>query len=474
MIKDIIKKETNQTSYPFMSARVNADLDAHGYLEEEFFFSGTANVYGRDLNGAAKVLAADAPYTNRFLVRRPADLSKASGRVMIEIVNSSSYMDIDRSWVLTYEQLIRNGDIYLGITSKPVTMKTLRKFDPVRYASLNWDNPRKCLLPADALGNFKGASDPKTEDGLFWDMLEDLAQLCREENAFLGGTKVKRLYLMGWSQSGGYMVAYTNWFAKRRYEKGLPPLFDGMFSMGPGPSVTPGLNQEESVRIDAGEATVQFSNVPYYTIHTESENAGLGTYQTRIPDSDEPTLQYRITEIAGATHDSVFSMDDYYKDRSDQIKTSIYLNYPGLESNPNNFPYQLAYHAGLMQLYDWVEKGIKPPKNEPIPVKEDLTNATDENGNAIGGWRLPEIELPVCRYVRLATPLKPGFSTMLYGCEIPFEKEKLVSLYGSLENYRRQVEEKAHQAVAQRRLMAEDFDYCVDHAVAKAAKYGLE
>ena len=474
MISSITKQEITAQSYPFMSARVNANLDAHDYLEEEFFFSGTANVYGRDLAGKPKVLAADAPYTNRFLVRRPADPARASGRVVIEIVNSSSYMDIDRSWVLTYEQLIRNGDTYLGITSKPVTMKTLRKFDPVRYAPLNWDNPRRCLLPGSALGNFQGASDPKTEDGLFWDMLEDLAMLCRQENKFLGGQKVDRLYLIGWSQSGGYLISYTNWFARRRYENGLPPLFDGFYSMGPGPSVAPGLNQEECIWVDAGEATVQFSNVPYYTVHTESENAGLGSYETRIPDSDDPLLQYRITEIAGATHDSVFSMDDYYKDRSDQLKTSIYLNYPGLEPNPNNFPYQLAFHAGLMQLYDWVEKGVVPPKNEPIPVLEDLTNQTDENGNAVGGWRLPEIELPVCRYVRMATPLRPDFSTMLYGCELPFEKEKLVRLYGSLDHYRALVEQAAQTAVARRQLVAEDLDYCVAHAVAKAAKYGLE
>ena len=71
----------------------------------------------------------------------------------------------------------------------------------------------------------------------------------------------------------------------------------GMFSMGPGPSVTPALNQEESMRIDQGEATVRFSNVPYYTVHTESENAGLGTHETRIPDSDDPLLLYRKMRI---------------------------------------------------------------------------------------------------------------------------------------------------------------------------------
>lgn len=63
---------------------------------------------------------------------------------------------------------------------------------------------------------------------------------------------------------------------------------------------------------------------------------------------------------------------------------------------------------------------------------------------------------------------------MLYGCELPFEKEKLVRLYGSLDHYRALVEQAAQAAVARRQLVAEDLDYCVAHAVAKAAKYGLE
>jgi len=477
MINKIERIPVTDTSRPFTSAEVNGDLAARGYVEEEYFFSGTANVYSKAEGGGLSVVCADAPYTNRFLVRRPADPAKASGRVVVEILNTSSAIDIDRSWVLTYEQLTRNGDIYLGITSKPVTMKTLRQADPERYALLCWDNPRECRLPAEKLGNFPGASSPETEDGLFWDMLLELGLACREENMFLGGSAVRWVYLMGWSQSGGYLIPYTNYFAKKRYEEGLPPVFDGIYSMAPGPSVTPPLNQEEAVHLEDGDATVQFSSVPYYTLHTESENAHLGTHETRIKNADLPTLRYRIAEIAGATHDCIFSMVSYYKDISDQEKTGCYLKYTGADPEPNNFPYQLAYHAGLMALYDWAEKGIAPPEIEEIPVLEDLENRTDSNGNAVGGWRLPEIELPVCTYQRVATPQKPELAgelfSILYGSERPFSAEKLVELYGSLENYREQVCRSAEEAVEKRLLVAEDVPYCVEHAVKKAEKYGL-
>ena len=182
MIKNIVLQPETDDSHLFMSAKVNAGLDRYHYLEEEYLFTGTANVYGKGETGDMTIVAPEAPYTNRFVVRRPADPAAASGRVVVEIVNSSSYMDIDRSWVLTCEQLMRNGDIYVGVTSKPITMKTLRKFDPQRYAPLNWGNPRKCLLSAEALGNFEGASRPETEDGLFWDMLTDLGLACRGKN----------------------------------------------------------------------------------------------------------------------------------------------------------------------------------------------------------------------------------------------------------------------------------------------------
>src|SRR5262245_41068095 len=63
------------TSYPFGAAdhtRVPADLRTDGYVEEEFFLSGDANVYDWPGPGPAVVRTAGAPYTTRVLIRRPA------------------------------------------------------------------------------------------------------------------------------------------------------------------------------------------------------------------------------------------------------------------------------------------------------------------------------------------------------------------------------------------------------------------
>lgn len=474
MIATITRKDTTEASRPFTCAARQMDLEAVGYMEEEYFFSGTANVYAKASDTQMTVLACNAPYTNRFLVRRPRDPAKASGRVVLEILNTSSYFDIDRVWVLLHDALLRNGDTYIAITSKPVTMMTLRKYDPQRYADLCWDNPRHCLLPSRALGNFCGASQPETEDGLLWDMLTDLALDVRGKNAYLGGMSVRQLYLLGWSQSGSDMIVYSNWFARDRHRRGLDHVFDGYFCCAPAPAVCPGLNQEESMDLRAGDGTLQFSDVPFLQMHTESENARLGTFESRMPASDRPDRQFRIYDIAGATHDSCETMQAYYRSHKEMERVGLYLTYPGSEPNPNHFPYEMAFRAAYRCLCQWCEEKILPPVVPAIAVGPGLVNETDESGNARGGWRLPEINLPVCVYQPCCTPLIPGTPTFLYGAELPYSAEKLRDMYGTLARYRALAEQEADRAIAARLLEENDRAACVARAVAKAAQYGLK
>ena len=66
------------------------------YVEEEYFFDGTANVYERAEDGGKRVRFADAPYTSRFLMRRPKTPEQFSGNIIIEIMNSTPRYDLDR------------------------------------------------------------------------------------------------------------------------------------------------------------------------------------------------------------------------------------------------------------------------------------------------------------------------------------------------------------------------------------------
>jgi hypothetical protein len=74
-------------SYPFLGTghTLNPiDFTKAGYVEEEFFLSGNANVYEWSAEGSLTVKTEMAPYTTRILVRRPAQASRFSGNVVVE------------------------------------------------------------------------------------------------------------------------------------------------------------------------------------------------------------------------------------------------------------------------------------------------------------------------------------------------------------------------------------------------------
>ena len=79
-------------SHPFARAAVKCDFAGNGYVEEEFFVYGKANLYDADENEKAHVIASDVPYVNRMLVRRPKDARRFSGNVVIELLNPTAHM----------------------------------------------------------------------------------------------------------------------------------------------------------------------------------------------------------------------------------------------------------------------------------------------------------------------------------------------------------------------------------------------
>ena len=97
------------TSYPFGAAdhqEVPQDLHKIGYVEEEYLASGKANVYSWPAPGRAVVRTPDAPYTTRVLVRRPANPSRFSGTVIVEILNPSNAFDLNIGWALAQRQIV--------------------------------------------------------------------------------------------------------------------------------------------------------------------------------------------------------------------------------------------------------------------------------------------------------------------------------------------------------------------------------
>ena len=469
-----IEKIFMQRNHPFAWAETKCNFKENRYIEEEFFIEGTSNIYGRKENGEKTVLYADAPYCNRFLVRRPEKLEDFSGNIVLELMNSSYFIDLDRVWTLTYRHMMRKGDIYIGLTSKPSVLPALKKFDYKRYERLCWPNPREMTLPEWKQGNINYASSNETEDGLIWDMINDLAREVKNPDGFLKEFYRENniLILSGWSQSGGYMIRYLKDFQDISEKE---KLFDGYFSCGSGSISTPDLNQDMGQTAFHIDRNLYEIRKPFIEIHTESENFRLGNEASRGENGNREDYKYRIYDIPGATHDSIRTMTEYYLNDNDVHKAGIVPVYPGKEPRGNDFPYELVFHRCLEYLYEWIREGKEPPVVEPIMVDEKGKNVKDECGNAVGGWRFPQIDLATRTYFPFCTPMKQEYKleAELFGYVKALPEEYLVQSYGDLCSYENMIRKNAEEYVRKGLLLSEDMEECIQDAISKAKEDGL-
>ncbi len=473
MINQVEYIPVTSDSHPFARAELACKLSEKGYLEDEYFISGTANVYEEDEAGNPKVLYDSAPYVNRILVRRPEDVSKFSGNVVVEILNPSARIDIDRVWVETWRFMVRNGDIYIGITAKSDVLDALYKVDPKRYERISWKNP----LPGRPLpkpGLFPVLEE--YENGLFWDMLSDLAVLLKQggQSSPLQEYGKLTLFLAGWSQCGGFITRYRETFADAVSEKLGEPVFDGYYHSGAGASRAPINSFAESESF--WEARQGFkgyieSKEPFMVINTETE-----TPFTRWGgDMDKAWTKFRVYEIAGSSHDSKYNLIDYYETDTDLQKLGRGQPFYGIEPYPLDYPYEYQFSAALRNLYVWVREGVPAPASRKVDRLPDGQSPKDAFGNTTGGLRMPFIDYPTCLYSKYCTLKEDPTKTRdFWGHVEPFSADFLNTLYGSLDKYRSLVTTNTDDLIAEGYLLQMDRDDIIADAVARAKERGLK
>src|SRR5215467_10726982 len=173
----------------------------HGYVVEEFFVSGTGNLYEYTPTGIRIVSPCPAsatsgctsiPYTTRFLVKRPVNRHHFSGTVIVEPLNPSGGFDIAAVWDRSREQFVRNGDIFVGWSSKSVIVNALKRWNPTRYAALDW--PYLPFVP----GGNSGAND-----GITFDIAAQMGAFVRANGPAdhpLHGYRIEHVIESGFSQ----------------------------------------------------------------------------------------------------------------------------------------------------------------------------------------------------------------------------------------------------------------------------------
>ena len=279
-------------SYPLGAAdhlNVPEDLSKVGYIEEEYFVSGYASVYDWSAPGAATIRTPHAPYTTRMLVRRPAQKQHLSGNVIVEILNATNLVDLEIGWALSKDYIVRNGDIWIGFTSKPVTALALQKFNPTRYAPLSWANPLALSDPdncASPISIIPGDSSRATENGLLWDIFSQIAAWARNNAAFQPDSRDIRIYGYGYSQSGFDLITYIDAVLPLAKQKNGQPIFDG-FVVATSFNQPAPINQCSPAPSGSGPGQIKNAGVPVIRIASDSEILLDSVRAARRPDSDQ-------------------------------------------------------------------------------------------------------------------------------------------------------------------------------------------
>ena len=444
---DIVDGPVETRSTPFLAWY--QDLSEVGYVEEEYLVAGKANIYEYIDDVAqrpeVRVATPDVPYTTRILVRKPRNPSRFNGTVLVDVLNATAGWDGDAVWYGNFEYIIRTGAVWVGVSTKPVTVDFLRD---------GWGRPP---WPPRNASRYASLSMP--EFGQVWDMLTQIGALLKSDrNRYnpLQHYGVERLIMVGYSQSAAYQVTYANSVHEMARLRNGQPVYDGYLIEAGGARakhVTGPPTAIENLPQGDLRNLVQV-DVPAIKVQTQTEVVLFPSYPTRQSEAQYPWV--RTYEIAGGSHVDLWR--DVQGGQALVRDLGLPPSFCAEPDNPKN-PLRTAFYesAALHNLIRWIEIGRQPPPSKFLELTMTSTGAfelvLDEDGNAVGGIRPPELQAPIGTYFESNTG--PGFC-FLYGGFSPFTEERLHELYPNRGAYVRQFVRGVRDAVRHRYLLPAD------------------
>lgn len=422
-----------------------ASIEPAGYIEQEFQVRGEASRY-RMADPAAEAERIDSghPYSTRLLIRRPRDIARFNGTVIVEWLNVSTGQDLDFVYAATHELIVRDGYAWVGASVQRVGVERLVQWNPARYVGLTVlaapDDP-ETGEPLDPAHAFTGAAGG---DVLCWDIYSQIAQALRSESVrLLGGGAVVQIIAAGESQSA---------FRLSRYFNSVHPLhghFDGYLLYdrgGPHP-----------LRSDVDAKLISMGSDFF------AEYAGS-------PPAD--TTNQRWWELAGSSHVSLAEMKDYVDPqvrrdgtqrldgRPATLTEVMEREDPGARGPlwsrvPNGDLMKAALHA----LTCWISVGAEPPHAPRLALGEQGHLVRDADGRTVGGIRYAAHDVPTATHVGSAAA-----GPRLAGYHLDFTPEEMSRRYGTLAAYVEQVEAVIAANVAQGFLLQEEASRVVAEA----------
>ncbi|MDT8427612.1 MAG: alpha/beta hydrolase domain-containing protein, partial [Pseudomonadales bacterium] len=238
------------------------ELEANGYIEEEYFIAGLANRYTTEGMETGAIIDSGHRYRTRFIVRRPRSADAFNGTVIIEWNNVTASRDLDIDWWQAGAHLVRNGYAYIAVSAQRVGVEHLKNTRPQRYGSLDVSHDGMV-----------------SDDALSYDIFSAVARAVpragvplTQDVDILGGLRADTLLATGHSQSASRLAVYLNNVHPR------DPVFYGFMVHGGGGQI----RDDQNVRI--------------FKLMAETDMA-------RRADSPQPDSHwFRQWEVAGASH----------------------------------------------------------------------------------------------------------------------------------------------------------------------------
>lgn len=411
-----------------------------GYSEREYLATGTAVSYrpkgALTADGRwSLVTTTSAPYRTRIDVRYPSDPSRFSGTVVVEWLNVSGGLDADPEWASLYEEIVRRGDAWVGVSAQDIGVmggpvlvqvtgvsggdlagKGLRAIDPARYGTL--------YHPGDSYS---------------YDIFTQVARGLRT-GAALNGQHPRLLIAAGESQSAFAMVTYYDGVQTLTHE------FDGFFVHSRGatglPVQVPGRYADIAGSISGQPVIFRTDQAaPVLDLQSETDvSSVLNSYAARQPDS--PHL--RLWEVAGTSHADAHLIGP--------LASLVDCGVP-----INDGPMHLVAKAALRALTTWLQRGRAPVTAPRLEVTSGAKPAIDRNadGIALGGIRTPLVDVPVATLSGVPGP-NPSVICLLLGSTKPFTPQRLAELYPTRAAYLAAYKRDAARTIRTGFVLADD------------------
>jgi hypothetical protein len=394
---------------------------AHGYVEQEYFASGTATAFkAASMPSDGKWTAIPttrASYRTRIIVRRPSDPKKFNGTVVVEWLNVSGGESAPE-WDYLNPELMRAGYAYVGVSAQSLGVEGgaplvgapvasagvgLVTKEPARYGTLHHPGDQYALDIYAQIGN----------------------ALRRPRGSVLGRLHPTHVVAVGESQSAFYLTTFAD---------AIQPVthtFDGIFIHGREGGGIP-LATTSPTEVASSDLHIRTDlTIPVFMFQSQTDVILLHSAAARQPDTD----LIRTWEVAGTAHADSYLLGS----AASVIKCGSAIN---------DGPQHPVVQAAFADFNQWVDDGTPPPSPPlfTLASTHPPTLALDDHGNVIGGVRTPDVDVPIAT---LSGAAAPGSSLIcdLFGSTTPFSQATLASLYHDTATYRSDYEASLDRAI---------------------------